>query len=107
MVGFLDFTRSTAEGVTATTGAATSKNAGAMAKRMRLPRMLYGDDMVIRRHVGDIIPVIGELYCFSYNPEHAVLRSFLATVDGVPADFPYAAHQFDEQGRRLIITGNR
>ncbi|KAF4667986.1 hypothetical protein FOL47_003213 [Perkinsus chesapeaki] len=90
MVGFLDFTRSTAEGVTATTGAATAKSTATTAKRMRLPRMLYGDDMVVR----------------SYNPEHAVLRSFLSTVDGVPTDFPYVAHQFDEQGRRLIITGN-
>jgi len=74
MAGFFDFAKSTADGVVVST-----KDSSLDVSPIRLPRMMYGHDRVLR--------VI--------NPDHSLLKWYLNQLDGFPANFSYCSHIYD------------
>jgi hypothetical protein len=85
VAGLFDFAKSTADGVVFATKDATMDVAV-----LRLPRMVYTHDRVVR--------VI--------SSEHSLLRWYLALLEGCPADFSYCTHLYDTTGGQLVVVGS-
>ena len=85
MAGFLDFAKSTADGVVSST-----KDATLDSNHVRLPRMLYSHDRSIR--------VI--------NSEHSLLRWYLSQLENMPLNFSYCSHVYDSQNGLLIASSS-
>ena len=85
VAGLLDFAKSTADGVVSST-----RDASLDSNQIRLPRMLYRHDRLIR--------VI--------DPEHSLLKWYLSRLDSMPSDFTYCAHIFDSQNGLLVAASS-
>jgi vacuolar protein sorting-associated protein 13A/C len=85
MAGFFDFAKSAADGVVSST-----KDAALDSNQIRLPRMLYSHDRVIR----------------VVNPEHSLLRWYLSQLESMPPNFSYSAHVYDSQNGLLIALSS-
>ena len=85
MAGLFDFAKSTADGVVVAT-----KDSSLETQPMRLPRMLYGHDRVVR--------VI--------NPEHSLLRWYLLQLEGFPPNFSYCSHVYDSANGVIVAVSS-
>ena len=83
VAGLFDFAKSTADGVVSSTRDASNDSA-----HIRLPRMLYAHDRAIR----------------VVNPEHSLLKWYLAQLESMPANFSYCGHVYDVQNGLLVAA---